>query len=180
MSRIGKKTIKIPEGVEVKIEGNLVIVRGPKGELKYQVGPEIKVEANDRGIEFKPVIFHKGVSALWGTFRSLVANMIEGVTKGFEKTLEIEGVGYRTNLEGGDLVLSLGYSQPIKVKAPDGIEFEVKKNTIKILGIDKQLVGQIAAEIRSKRKPDPYKGKGIRYQGEIIRRKAGKKAVTTE
>ncbi len=180
MSRIGKKPIQIPEGVEVKIEGNLIMVKGPKGELKNQIRSEIKIEAKDKEIEFKPATFHKGVSALWGTSRSLVANMIEGVTKGFEKTLEIEGVGYRANLDGKDLVLNLGYSHPVKIKTPQGIEFKVEKNTIKVSGIDKQLVGQVAAEIRAKRKPEPYRGKGIRYQGEVIRRKIGKKAVATE
>lgn len=180
MSRIGKKSITIPEGVEVKVEGDLVMVKGPKGELKNQIRPEIKVEIKDKEIGLKPVILHKGTSALWGTFRSLINNMVEGVTKGFAKILEIEGVGYRANLEGRDLVLSLGYSHPIKVKAPQGIEFKVEKNTITISGIDKQLVGQVAAEIREKRKPEPYKGKGIRYQGEVIRKKAGKKAVATE
>lgn len=180
MSRIGKKPIQIPEGVEVKIEGDLIMVKGPKGELKNQIRPEIKVEIKDKEIEFKPVIFHKGMPALWGTYRSLVSNMIEGATKGFEKTLEIEGVGYRAALEGKDLAVSLGYSHPIKVKAPQGIEFKIEKNMIKIFGIDKQLVGQVAAEIRAKRKPEPYKGKGIKYQGEIIRRKTGKKAVATE
>jgi len=180
MSRIGKQPITIPENVEVKIEGDLVIVKGPKGELKQQIRPEIKVEIKDKEIILKPVKFHKGTPALWGTYRSHLANMIEGVTKGFEKKLEIEGTGYRAELEDKDLVLNLGYSHPIKMKAPEGIEFKVEKNIIAVTGIDKQLVGQVAAEIRSKRKPEPYKGKGIRYQGEIIRRKAGKKAVGTE
>jgi len=180
MSRIGKKPIKIPEGVEVKIEGDLIVVKGPKGELKNQIRPEIKIEAKDRQIEFKPKIFNKGMPALWGTYRSLIFNMMEGVTKGFEKIMEIEGVGYRAILEGKDLVLNLGYSHPLKIKAPQGIEFKVEKNIITISGIDKQSVGQVAAEIRSQRKPEPYKGKGIKYRGEIIRRKAGKKAVATE
>jgi large subunit ribosomal protein L6 len=180
MSRIGKKPIQIPESVEVKIEGDLIMVKGPKGESKNQIRPEIKMEAKDKQIEFNPQVFHKGIPALWGTYRSLIFNMIEGVTKGFEKALEIEGVGYRASLEGRDLVLNLGYSQPIKIKAPQGIEFKVEKNIITVSGIDKQLVGQVAAEIRSARKPEPYKGKGIRYRGEIIRRKAGKKAVATE
>lgn len=180
MSRIGKQIIKILENVEVKIDNDLITVKGSKGELKIQVRPEIKVEVENKEIKLKPVIFHKDTQALWGTYRSHIANMIEGVTKGFEKRLEIEGVGYRANLEGKDLLLNLGYSHPVKVKAPEGIEFKVEKNTIIVSGIDKQLVGQLAAEIRSKRKPEPYKGKGIRYQGEIVRRKAGKKAVGTE
>jgi len=180
MSRIGKQPIQIPENVEVKIDGDLVIVKGPKGELKNQVRPEIKVEIKDKEVILKPVKFHKGTQALWGTYRSHIANMIEGVIKGFEKKLALEGVGYKANLEGRDLVLHLGYSHPVKVKAPEGIEFKVEKNVITVSGIDKQLVGQVAAEIRSKRKPEPYKGKGIRYKDEVIRRKAGKKAVGTE
>lgn len=180
MSRIGKQPITIPEGVEVKVDGDLVTVKGPKGELRNQLRPEIKIEIKDKEIILKPVKFHKGTQALWGTYRSHIANMIKGVTKGFEKKLEIQGVGYRANLEDKDLVLSLGYSHPIKMTGREGIEFKVEKNTIIVSGIDKQLVGQLAAEIRSKRKPEPYKGKGIRYQGEIIKRKAGKKAVGTE
>lgn len=179
MSRIGKKPIQISEGVEVKIEGDLIMVKGPKGELKNQIRPEIKVEVKDKQIELKPQIFRKGTPALWGTYRSLIFNMMEGVTKGFEKALEIEGVGYRAALEGKDLALNLGYSHPLKIKAPQGVEFKVEKNIITVLGTDKQLVGQVAAEIRSARKPEPYKGKGIRYRGEIIRRKAGKKAAAT-
>lgn len=180
MSRIGKQLIIIPENVEVKIDGDLVIVKGPKGELKNQIRPEIKVEIKNKEITLKPVKFHKGTQALWGTYRSHIANMIQGVIQGFEKKLEIQGVGYRADLEGKDLVLDLGYSQPIKINAPEGIEFKVEKNVITVSGIDKQLVGQVAAEIREKRKPEPYKGKGIRYQGEIVRRKAGKKVVGTE
>lgn len=180
MSRIGKQPISIPENVEVKVDNDFVIAKGPKGELKNQIRPEIKVEIEGKNIKFTPIIFNKGTQALWGTYRSLIANMIQGVTEGFEKKLEIQGVGYRANLEDKDLVLSLGYSHPIAVKVPQGIEFKVEKNIITVSGIDKQLVGQIAAEIREKRKPEPYKGKGIRYQGEVVRRKAGKKAVAAE
>ncbi len=180
MSRIGKQPIDIPEGVEIKIDGDLIIVKGPKGELQNKIRSEIKVEVKDKEVILKPVKFYKGTQALWGTYRSLVANMIEGTTKGFEKVLEIEGVGYKANLEGKDLVLNLGYSHPIKIKSPEGIEFKVEKNVVTVSGIDKQLVGQVAAEIRGKRKPEPYKGKGVRYQGEVVRRKAGKKAVGTE
>ncbi len=180
MSRIGKQPIQIPEGVEVKIDGDFVTIKGPKGELKNQIRPEIKVEMKEKEIVLKPVKFLKGTQALWGTYRSLIANMIQGTTDGFEKVLEIEGVGYKANLEDKDIVLNLGYSHSIKIKAPDGIEFKIERNVITISGIDKQLVGQVAAEIRSKRKPEPYKGKGIRYKDEIVRRKAGKKAVGTE
>lgn len=180
MSRIGKQPIIIPENVEVKIDGDLVIVKGSKGELRNQIRPEVKVEIKDKKIILKPVKLYKGTQALWGTYRSNIFNMIEGVTKGFEKKLEIQGVGYRANLEDKDLVLSLGFSHPIKIKAPEGIEFKVERSIVTVSGIDKQLVGQVSAEIRSKRKPEPYKGKGIRYQGEIVRRKAGKKAVGVE
>lgn len=180
MSRIGKQPINIPEDVEVKIDNDLVIVKGPKGELKNQIRPEIKVEIKDKEIILKPVKLYKGTQALWGTYRSNIFNMIEGTTKGFEKKLEIKGVGYKAIPEDKNLVLNLGYSHQIKIKAPEGIEFKVEKNVITVSGMDKQLVGQIAAEIRSKRKPEPYKGKGIRYQGEIVRRKAGKKAIGVE
>ncbi len=180
MSRIGKQPIAIPEGVDVKIDGDFVIIKGPKGELKNKIRPEIKVEIKDKQIILKPVKSLRDTQALWGTYRSLIANMTQGVTKGFEKKLEIEGVGYKANLEGKDLILNLGYSHSIKIKAPEGIELKVEKNVITVSGTDKQLVGQIAAEIRSKRKPEPYKGKGIRYQGEVVRRKTGKKAVGTE
>jgi len=187
MSRIGKQPIKIPENVEVKIEGDLIIVKGPKGELKNRIPREIKIEIKDKELKLKPIIFHKETQALWGTWRSLINNMIQGVTKGFEKKLEIRGVGYRAELKdsptgeaGRNLVLSLGYSHLVKVRAPRDIEFKVEKNTITVSGIDKQVVGQIAADIRKKRKPEPYKGKGIRYEGEIVRRKAGKKAATIE
>lgn len=180
MSRIGKQPIKIPEEVEVKLEGNLVVVKGPKGELKIEIKPEVKVDIDNKEVTLNPTNDTKQARSLWGTHRSLIANAVLGVTKGFEKKLEIEGVGYRANLEGKDLVLNLGYSHPIKITPPEGIVFSVEKNIITVSGIDKQLVGQIAAEIRSKRKPEPYKGKGIRYQGEVIRRKAGKKAVGTE
>jgi len=180
MSHIGKKLIKIPEGIEIKLENDFIIIKGPKGEIKNRLRPEIKVEIENKEIKLKPVIFHKESKALWGTYRSLIANMVEGATKGFSKSLELVGVGYRANLEGKDLILSLGYSHLIKIKAPAGIDFKVEKNTITVSGIDKQLVGQIAAEIREKRKPEPYKGKGVRYKGEIIKRKAGKKAAGTE
>ena len=156
------------------------MVKGPKGELKNKIRQEIKVEIENKELKLKPVIFYKETGALWGTYYSLIKNMIEGVVKGFEKKLEIEGVGFRAAIEGENLVLNLGFSNPIKIKAPSGIKFNTDKNVITISGIDKQLVGQIAAEIRSKRKPEPYRGKGIKYLGEVIRRKAGKKAVGAE
>ena len=180
MSRIGKQPIKILEGVDVKIDDNIVTVKGPKGELKEYIRPEIKVEIKEKEIILKPLTLYKGTQALWGTYRSNIANMIQGVTNGFEKKLEIVGVGYKANLEGKDLILNLGHSHPIKIEAPEKIEFVVEKHTITVSGINKQLVGQVAAEIRSKRKPEPYKGKGVRYKNEVVRRKAGKKAVGTE
>ena len=179
MSRIGKQIILIPEEVEVKLEENLIVVKGKKGELTQKLIPEIGIEVKDKQIAVQKIKETKNSSALWGTFRALIANMIKGVNNGFEKKLIIEGIGYRAVLNGNKLVLSLGFSHPIEIEAPKGIEFKVEKNTIIISGPDKQLVGQVAANIRKQRKPEPYKGKGIRYENEIIRRKAGKKAVAT-
>jgi len=180
MSRIGKKPIEIPQGVEISIENNLVKVKGPKGELERYIRPEIKVEKKENEIIVAPDKKTKRTSALWGLSRTLIANMVEGVTNGYEKKLEIQGVGYRANLEGEDLVLLMGYSHPVKMEKVEGIKFEVQKNIIIVSGIDKELVGQIAAKIRKVRPPEPYKGKGIRYEGEYVRRKSGKKAVGTE
>ncbi|HUT96185.1 MAG TPA: 50S ribosomal protein L6 [Candidatus Paceibacterota bacterium] len=179
MSRIGKQPIIIPGGVEVKIDKDLILVKGKKGELTQKLTPEIEVEIKDKEILLKEARKTKNSSALWGTFRALIANMVEGASKGFEKKLIIEGIGYKAAMSGNKLVLSLGYSHIIEIEVPKGIEFRVEKNTIIISGADKQMVGQTAAEIRSYRKPEPYKGKGIKYEGEIIRRKAGKKAVAT-
>ncbi len=180
MSRIGKKPIEIPEGTQVRIDKGDIIVKGPKGELTQLLPLELEVSIKDNKLEVKPKKKTKNSSALWGLFRSLIFNMIEGVNQGFEKKLEINGVGYRAALEGKKLVMSLGFSHPVEMEAPEGIEFNVEKNIITISGIDKQLVGQAAAEIRSKKKPEPYKGKGIKYIDEVIRRKAGKKAVGSE
>lgn len=187
MSRIGKQPIQIPDNVEIKINEDLVVVKGPKGELSQKIRPEIKVEFKElsnkeksKELQVSPNKKSKNTSALWGLTRTLIFNMIKGVTEGFEKKLEIEGVGYRVSIGGNKLVLSLGFSHPIEVEAPKGIDFKVDKNTIIVSGISKQLVGQVAADIRMKRKPEPYKGKGIRYSGEVVRRKVGKKAVATE
>lgn len=177
MSRIGKQPIIIPDGVEVKIDKDLILIKGKKGELTQKLISEVEIK--DKTIILKEPKKTKESSALWGTFRALIANMVEGVSRGFEKKLIIEGVGYRAALNGNKLVLNLGYSHPIEIQAPKGIEFKIEKNTIIISGPDKQMVGQVAADIRIQRKPEPYKGKGIRYDGEIIRRKAGKKAVST-
>jgi len=180
MSRIGKKPIEIPEGVDLKIEGQKVIVKGPKGELRKEFPLVLKIETEDKKIFLKTESKSKEIKALWGTSRAVLANMIKGVKEGFEKKLEIEGIGYRANLEGNDLVLSLGFSHPVKFSCPEGIKFSVEKNIITVSGIDKELVGQTAAKIRKIKPPEPYKGKGIKYSGEFIRRKMGKKAAGTK
>ena len=178
MSRIGKKPIEIPKEVEVKTEDQKVIIRGPKGELFQEIRPEIGVLIKEGKIFVSPKKETKETKALWGLTRALLANLIQGVTKGFEKKLEIRGVGYKANLEGEELDLKVGFSHPVKIKKPAGISFSVEKNIITVAGIDKQLVGEVAARIRRVRPPDPYKGKGIRYLGEVIRKKEGKRAVT--
>lgn len=176
MSRIGKKPIDLPQGVEIKIdEKNLVTVKGPMGTLSQQISKEITVEVEDGSINVNRPSDLKKHKSLHGLSRSLVANMVEGVTKGYEKKLEIVGVGYRANKQGNNVVLSLGFSHPVELTAPEGITLEVPSQTeIIVKGIDKQLVGNYAAKIRAYRKPEPYKGKGVRYAGEIIRRKEGK------
>ncbi len=177
MSRIGKKPITVPSGVTVSIEPELVRVNGPKGELLERIPRDITVaQEEDQLLVTRPT--DRGEHrALHGLTRSLVANMVEGVTDGFSKTLEIQGVGYRAQLKGKDLELALGYSHPVPIKAPDGIEFEVPQPTrVIVRGISKQLVGEVAANIRKKRPPEPYKGKGIRYEGEYVARKVGKRA----
>jgi len=179
MSRIGKKPIIIPEKVEVSEERGIVKVKGPGGELKRFFKSDIDISIDKGIITLKPVKNTKEVFSLWGTYASHLQNMIEGVTKGFVKKLIIEGIGLRAQTEGGDLVLSLGLSHPVRVKIPEGIKINVEKNLISVSGIDKEKVGQFSAEIRALKKPEPYKGKGIRYEDEIIRRKAGKKAVAT-
>jgi large subunit ribosomal protein L6 len=175
MSRIGRLPIPVPGGVEISIDGRQVTVKGPQGTLSRAVPGEITVRQDDGQLLVERPDDGRENRALHGLTRSLVANMVEGVTKGFRKDLEIHGVGYRVQAQGKDLVFSLGYSHPVPVKAPEGISFEVSTPTrLAVKGIDKQQVGQVAAEIRSLRKPDPYKGKGVRYAGEAIRRKAGK------
>ena len=177
MSRIGQKPVLIIPGVEVKEAEGRVEVKGPKGQLFLQVPSEIKVEIKDSEIHFSPVKSDKRTKALWGLMRTLVFNMIEGVTKGFEKRLEINGVGFRARVEGKDLFLDVGYSHPIKIDAREGITFSVEKNVIIVSGPDKELVGQVAAETRRVKPPEPYKGKGIKYVNEVIKRKLGKKAA---
>ncbi len=177
MSRIGKQPIIIPKEAAVKIENGIISVKGPKGELSYKMRPEIKAEIKDGSIVVYPILETKKTSAFWGLTRALISNMVKGVTQGYEKRLEIEGIGFKAIVEGKDLVLSLGFTHPVFVKAPEGAQFKVEKNVIVVSGFDKELVGKTAAHIRSLKKPEPYKGKGIRYQGEVVRRKAGKKAV---
>jgi large subunit ribosomal protein L6 len=177
MSRIGRKPIPLPEGVTISIEPELVRVNGPRGELTERVPRDIEVTQNDGELVVTRPTDRAEHRALHGLTRSLVANMVEGVTAGFEKRLEIQGVGYRAQLKGRDLELALGYSHPVPIKAPDGIEFEVPQPTrIVVRGISKQAVGEIAAIIRKQRPPEPYKGKGIRYEGEYVARKVGKRA----
>jgi large subunit ribosomal protein L6 len=177
MSRIGKQPIDLPEGVEVTIEPELVRVKGPKGELHERVARDIDVKKDDGRIQVARPSDRGEHRALHGLTRSLIFNMVQGVTEGFEKRLEIQGVGYRARLQGNTLVLSLGYSHPVEVDAPEGIEFEVPQPTqIVVRGISKQVVGEVASGIRKKRPPEPYKGKGIRYQGEHVARKVGKRA----
>jgi len=177
MSRIGKQPIAVPDGVEITIEPELVKVKGPKGELEERVSREIGVAQENGEIVVTRSTDRGEHRALHGLTRSLIANMVEGVTNGFEKRLEIQGVGYRAQLQGSKLVLALGYSHPVEVNAPAGIDFEVPQPTrITVRGISKQAVGEVAAIIRKQRPPEPYKGKGIRYEGEYVARKVGKRA----
>jgi large subunit ribosomal protein L6 len=180
MSRIGKKPIQIPAGVEVKIEGQKVTIKGPKGELSKEFRSEVKVELKGNEILVLPQIESKQTKAFWGLTRQLLFNMIKGVTEGYEKKLEIEGIGFRAALEGENLVLNLGFSHPVKVIARPGIKFSIEKNIITVSGIDKELVGQTAANIRRLKEAEPYKGKGIRYLGERIKRKVGKKITAAK
>ncbi len=175
MSRIGRMPIVIPSGVNVAIDGRKVHVRGPKGELNMEVAPPIEVAQSDGIITVTRPSDEGEIRALHGLSRSLIANMVTGVTEGYRKTMEIVGVGYRVQAKGRDLEFALGFSHPVPVSAPDGINFRVETPTRFVVeGIDKQQVGEVAANIRKLRKPDPYKGKGVRYQGEQIRRKVGK------
>ena len=177
MSRIGKQPVAVPDGVEITIQPELVAVKGPKGELAERKSREIDVKQEDGEIVVTRPTDRGDHRALHGLTRSLIANMVEGVTNGFEKRLEIQGVGYRANLQGNKLVLALGYSHPVELEAPQGIDFEVPLPTrIVVRGISKQAVGEVAAIIRKQRPPEPYKGKGVRYAGEQVTRKVGKRA----
>jgi large subunit ribosomal protein L6 len=177
MSRIGKQPIELPSGVNVAISPGRVQVNGPLGELSQNVPQRMQIEQADGTLVVKRPTERGDDRALHGLTRSLVANMVEGVTKGFEKRLELQGVGYRASLRGTDLELNVGFSHPVVVKPPQGISFEVPDaTTVLVKGIDKQQVGEIAAQVRKVRPPEPYKGKGIRYEGEYVRRKVGKRA----
>ncbi|MNS13308.1 50S ribosomal protein L6 [compost metagenome] len=176
MSRIGKKTIAVPKGVTVTLNGQTVSVKGPKGERSWTVAEEIEVKQEGDELSLTPRSDTPRARAMWGLSRTLVDNMVVGVTEGFEKTLELVGVGYRAALKGQSLSLQLGFSHEVDIAPPAGVTFVVPKQTeIKIQGADKQVVGEIAAVIRKLRPPEPYKGKGVRYQGETVRRKEGKK-----
>lgn len=179
MSKIGKKLVALPDSVEVKINGGFLELKNNNMDLKIQIPSGIKTEIKDKSIVFSPENNSRAAKTNWGTIRALTNNAIIGLTEGFSRVLEIEGIGYRANMEGENLVLNLGLSHPIKYFAPKGIKISVEKNAIKISGFDKRLVGQVAAEIRAFRKPEPYQGKGIRYQKEVVRRKAGKKVAGT-
>ena len=178
MSRIGKKEIPLPKGVEVRQDGNAVMVKGPKGTLTTPLVPGISVKVENNVVKFERKDDERKTRAFHGLMRALVANNVKGVTEGFKRELDIVGVGYRAEVKGKEVVFQLGYSHPVRFPIPEGIDIAVDAKTghITITGIDKQKVGQTAAEIRSLREPDPYKGKGIKYTDEIIRRKAGKAA----
>lgn len=177
MSKIGKKPIPVPDSVQVSIQGDAVTVKGPKGELSRRIPAGLNARLEQRSLLIQPA--GSIDSTIWGLYRALLKNMIIGVSEGFVRALEFRGVGYKAAVKGSDLELGLGYSHPVIVKAPEGITFSVEKNVIMVLGVDKELVGHVAAIIRSKRLPEPYKLSGITYVGEVIKKKAGKKAVAT-
>lgn len=177
MSRLGKQPIPIPTGVEMKYENGILSVKGPKGELSRPLADDVLVTIADNAIELKPAQKTDRARALWGTYASHVGNMIAGVTEGFKKELEIEGVGYRAEVQGNKIVLTVGFSHPVELIAPEGVTVKTEKNLITVEGSNKDAVGQFAANVRAVRKPEPYKGKGIHYVGEYIIRKQGKRAV---
>ena len=178
MSRLGKNPIAIPSGVEITHTDGVVSVKGPKGTLSREFSKDVSIEVKDGAVVLAPASNSQHARALWGTYASHVMNMIHGVTEGFEKKLEIEGVGYRAAVEGNKIVLSVGFSHPVELEIPEGVTASVEKNVIAVSGSDKEVVGQFAANVRKTRKPEPYKGKGIHYEGEYIIRKQGKRAVT--
>ncbi len=175
MSRVGKQHIEIPQGTEVSLKGESIFVKGPKGELSREVRPEIKFDIADSVVNLTSMDKARQTQALWGTYASHLVNMIKGVNEGFSKELVVEGVGYRAKKEEDVLSLKVGFSHLVEIEIPKELEVEIEKNKIKISGIDKEAVGKFAAEVRSVKKPEPYKGKGIRYENEVVRRKEGKK-----
>jgi large subunit ribosomal protein L6 len=176
MSRVGKKPVVIPSGVNASVEGQMVKVKGPKGALELMLHDDVSAKVESGGVKIDPKYETKRARAMWGTYRALVANLIEGVAKGYERRLEISGVGYRAALQGKTLQIQLGYSHDINYPVPEGITITLPKVTeVVVAGIDRQKVGQVAAEIRAFRKPEPYKGKGVKYSDEFIFRKEGKK-----
>ena len=178
MSRIGKQTVMIPNGTEVKLSGTTLSVKGPKGTLSRDFAGPVTININGAEITFTPNrTGDRTINALWGTYASHVKNMVEGVNNGYTKSLILEGVGFKSDVAGTTLNLALGFSHPVKVPIPQGLTVTADKNVIAVSGIDKELVGQFAASVRSMKKPEPYKGKGFRYVGEVIRRKQGKKAA---
>ncbi|EKD33092.1 MAG: ribosomal protein L6 [uncultured bacterium] len=185
MSRIGKQPIIVPSGVEVVLDNGLVKINGPKGELNYSAHPMVKIDLVEENGQKQIIVTadatdDKFIGAVWGTTRANISNIVTGVTQGFEKKLEVIGVGYKASVSGNKIKLELGFSHPIEVVLPDGIKAVVENETITISGIDKQVVGEIAANIRALRKPEPYKGKGVRYKGEVVRKKVGKAAAKSE
>ena len=175
MSRIGKLPVKVPSKVNVSIEEDVIVVKGPKGQLSMPLSEYVVIDQSDDVITFKSSNTSPKANKLFGTYRASVANMVQGVTEGFEKKLELQGVGYRCQVQGKSLILNVGFSHQVTIPAPEGINISVEANTKVIVnGMDKQLVGQVASNIRSTRPPEPYKGKGIRYEGEYVRKKAGK------
>lgn len=175
MSRIGKLPVEVPNKVTVSIDKEIIVVKGPKGELSMPLSNELSIDQNNNLLTFQPLNDSPKTKKLYGTYRATVANMIRGVTQGFEKKLELQGVGYRCQVQGKSLILNVGFSHQVTIPAPQGINISVEANTkVTVNGISKELVGQVAANIRSVRPPEPYKGKGIRYEGEFVRKKAGK------
>lgn len=177
MSRVGKKPITIPAGTEVTLKDGVLTVKGPKGELTRAIDKKLTVTVADGVVSIETTKTKENLSALWGAYASHIGNMIEGVTKGFSKKLQIEGIGYKAEMKGTDIVFGLGFSHPVIVKVPQGITVTVEKNMVTVSGIDKEAVGAFAAGIRDLKKPEPYKGKGIRYEGEYVPQKQGKKSA---
>ncbi len=177
MSRIGKRIITLPEKTEIELKDNLVVVKGPEGELTRYVNPIIEVKISGREVTLLPQKETLESRALWGTYASHISNMVNGVNTPFQKKLILEGIGYKSEVRGDKIVLALGFSHPVEVIIPKGLKVTAEKNLITIIGIDKEMVGEFSAKIRSLKKPEPYKGKGMRYEGEVIKRKQGKKSA---